>query len=199
MDILEKEKLLLFVLFVIPGFVSLKFYELFFPSQKNESSKQLIDAVTYSCINYALMFYPIIWFFKDKNRNTFVSFVFYILILFIAPIIWVWVWKIIRNSDTFQKNMPHPIGKPWDYVFGLRRLNWVIVTLKDGTKIGGNYDSQSFSSSSPAIEQLYLEECWVINEDGGFERRREDSDGILILSNEIVTIEFFKKTQTEEA
>lgn len=63
--------------------------------------------------------------------------------------------------------------------------------LRDGTKIGGKYSTGSFASSAPTKEQLYLEETWVINADGGFERKRTDSAGILILSNEIVSVELF--------
>ncbi len=66
------------------------------------------------------------------------------------------------------------------------------MTLKDGQKIGGRYDSESFSSSSPSDPQLYLEENWVLSVEGGFERPRLDTAGILILSSEIVAVEFFK-------
>lgn len=53
---------------------------------------------------------------------------------------------------------------------------------------------QSFVSSAPAAEQLYLEETWILNEDGGFERPRVDSAGIMILAADIVTVEFFHMT-----
>jgi Family of unknown function (DUF6338) len=93
--------------------------------------------------------------------------------------------------------MPHPTEKPWDFVFIQRKPYWAIVTLKDGMKIAGRYDSASFASSAPAPEQLYLEETWVLNADGGFERPRKETAGILILSSEIVTVEFFKLTTGE--
>jgi hypothetical protein len=195
MNIWEQDKLLLFIAFVIPGFVSLKAYELFFPSQRTESVKQIVEAITYSCINYALLFWLIVFVESSDIKATcgFLYFVFYIFVLFIAPIIWVWIWKILRSSERFQKSAPHPTQKPWDYVFGKRIPYWVIVTLKDGTKIAGSYDSNSFSSSTPAEEQIYLEEVWMMNEDGGFERPKESTKGIIILSNEMVSIEFFSK------
>ncbi|EMV1560034.1 hypothetical protein AABV68_001296 [Enterobacter ludwigii] len=73
-----------------------------------------------------------------------------------------------------------------------------MVTLKDGNKIAGKYSADSFSSSSPNPEQLYLEENWVINADGGFERARTDTLGILILSKDIEHIEFFRFTNPSE-
>jgi Family of unknown function (DUF6338) len=59
MDIWEADKLVLFFAFVVPGFVSLKTYELLFPSAARETSALLIDAIAYSCINYAILIWPI--------------------------------------------------------------------------------------------------------------------------------------------
>lgn len=58
MDIWSFDKLFIFIIFVVPGFISIKVYEALHPSVKRESSKIIIDAVAYSCINYA------IWFFR---------------------------------------------------------------------------------------------------------------------------------------
>jgi hypothetical protein len=63
-----------------------------------------------------------------------------------------------RLSKIIQKNIPHPIGKPWDYVFSKKEKYWIIVTLKNGKKIGGKHSENSFSSSSPNENQIYLEE-----------------------------------------
>lgn len=60
MNIWDLDKLFLFVMFVVPGFISLKAYELFVPGQPKDSSKQIIDVITYSCINYALLFFFIL-------------------------------------------------------------------------------------------------------------------------------------------
>ena len=90
--------------------------------------------------------------------------------------------------------MPHPTVKPWDYVFEKRKPYWIIVTLTDGKKIAGRYDTSSFASSSPALEQLYLEESWTMNDEGGFEKKRTETAGIMILAPNIETIEFFQIT-----
>ncbi len=196
MDIWEQDKLILFIAFVIPGFVSLRAYELFFPSEKTESSKQIVEAITYSCINYALLS-PLVVFFNSYNLRSSQGFIYYLtclFVLFIAPVIWVFLWKTIRTSRFFQNvGVPHPTQKPWDYVFSKREPYWIIVTLKNGTKIAGSYDSKSFSSSAPADEQLYLEEAWKLNDDGGFERVRTSTKGIIILSSEMVSVELFSK------
>jgi hypothetical protein len=60
MDIWTTDKFLLFFAFVIPGFISIKCYELLFPGPGRSSSEQVIDAIAYSAMNYAILAYPII-------------------------------------------------------------------------------------------------------------------------------------------
>lgn len=197
MDIWETNKLILFIAFVIPGFISIKTYSLLFPGAPRSSSDQLIDAVAYSCFNYAVMLWPI-YLVESKNiRDTDPSFYvgFYVAVLLIVPISLALFLRFIRQLSIVQRLVPHPTARPWDYVFGQRRSYWVIVTMKDGKQIAGKYCRNSFTSSAPAPEQIYLEENWVLNEDGGLERMRSDSAGILILSSEILTIEFFNMTE----
>src|SRR5690606_40625695 len=60
MDIWQTDKLVLFLAFVIPGFISIKCYQLAFPGTARPSSEQLVDAIAYSCINYAVLAVPIV-------------------------------------------------------------------------------------------------------------------------------------------
>ena len=94
-------------------------------------------------------------------------------------------------SNWFQSNAPHPIQKPWDFVFAQRKCYWVIVTLKNEKKIGGLFSSNSFASSTPAPEQIYLEKAWELNDDDRFEKEHVETAGVIILSSEIVTVELF--------
>lgn len=66
--------------------------------------------------------------------------------------------------------------------------------MKDGNRLGGKYGYNSFSSSGASKEQIYFEETWELNPEGGFERPRETTAGTLIVSSEIESIEFFHWT-----
>lgn len=193
MDIWDVNKLVLFIAFVVPGFVSLKAYELVAPRLAKDSTQQLIDAVAYSSINYAILLWPIYEVETNSIRTIYPSayIAFYVFVLLIAPVSWAFLLRWLRCTQFVQQALPHPTGKPWDYVFSKRKPYWVIVSFKSGQKIGGLFDSQSFASSAPEVEQLYLEQCWVVNEDGGLERKRCDTAGILILATDINTVEFF--------
>ena len=193
MDIFESDKLLLFIAFVVPGFISLKSYQVAFPSTPMKTADQLIDAVTYSCINYAFLFWPIL---EIERRTVSVDHptlyaLFYVFVLLVAPILWVSLLWSLRATEIVQRFLPHPTPKPWDFVFRKRKPFWIIVTLKDGKQIAGRYASNSFASSSPAADQIFLEEAWLMNSDGGFDRKRTNSAGILVLTAEMTSIEFF--------
>ena len=190
-NIWEADKLLIFIAFVIPGFISIRSYELFFPGKNEESSKKIIDAITYSCVNYALL-WPLIFWVESHDCNAIVYGAFYLLVLFFAPILWVYIWKTIRQTQYVQERLPHPENRPWDFVFSQRKSYWIIVTLKDGTQLAGRYDEKSFVSSSPNKEQIYLEESWELNDEGGFERAHEQSSGVLIVTDEISYLELFE-------
>jgi|SRR5690606_6795096 len=191
MDIWQTDKLVLFLAFVIPGFISIKCYQLAFPGTARPSSEQLVDAIAYSCINYAVLAVPIVLIERStlSQSSSFLYYLFYLFVLFLAPILWVLIWKYARTRDFFQRNAPHPTAKPWDFVFQQRKPYWVKVTLRDGTIVAGRYAGKSFSSSAPAEEQIYLEETWLLGDKGQFLRKVARTAGVLVLSKEISHIE----------
>lgn len=193
MDIWETEKLFLFIIFVVPGFISIKFYQLFYPGTSRPVSEQLVDAVSYSCINYAALFWlvQIVENSKLADVHAWLYYLFYVFVLIVAPAVWVILWKWIRTRNIFQRSAPHPTQKPWDFVFQQRRSFWAIIYLKGGAQVGGKFHTKSFASSAPAEEQIYLEESWIIT-DGVLERRVNGTEGVIVMASEISHIEFFE-------
>jgi len=193
LNIWDENKLLLFIGFVIPGFIAIKAYELLTPSQRVDSSKQIVDAIAYSCLNYTLLLWPIFsvesGMLRTESPNLYI--LFYVFVLFVSPTLWVVAWRFLRECECIQKFIPHPTQQAWDFVFGQRQCHWIIVTLKSGRKIAGKYGSNSFASSGTSDEQIYIEEQWLLNSDEGFERPVEQSSGVIVLSSEIDTVEFF--------
>jgi hypothetical protein len=194
MDIWEIDKLIIFIAFVIPGFIGIKAFNLFSKNPRVTSSEILIDAITFSSFNYAILAAPI-WLIEITNIESYspVTYgVFYFFVLFISPISLAFLWNWIRQWNSLQKFIPHPTHKPWDYVFSKREEYWVKVMLTNGTMIAGKYSTKSFSSSYPSDEQIYLEEEWLLNNDGGFDRVKERTAGIIIVTNEIAYIELIQ-------
>jgi hypothetical protein len=89
------------------------------------------------------------------------------------------------------------IPKSWDYHFAKEEPYWILITLKNGNRTGGFFGAHSFASSFPAEEDLYIEELWVIDDEGRFKQQIENSGGCLIRRNDINLIEFFKLSEKE--
>lgn len=193
MDIWQTDKILLFLLFFIPGFISIKIYDLLIATERRDFSKSLFEVVGYSALNYAAFSWVIylihIGKFYDTHRLWYLLSLF--IILFIAPILWPFIFIKLSNYKPFANYILLPNLKAWDYIFGRRESFWVIVHLKNDKMVGGKYDTNSYASSYPAEEQIYLEEVWKLDKNGKFLGPIERSKGMLILKDEIVSIEFF--------
>ena len=59
MDLWSVDKLILFLVFFTPGFVSLKVWDMHIPSERRDFSKSLLEVIGYSTMNLAVFIWPI--------------------------------------------------------------------------------------------------------------------------------------------
>jgi len=194
MEILEINKIVLFIIFFIPGFISMKVYHLMIASEAINFSESIGEVIAFSSINYAALSWLIILVDKfDLLNKHFTLFILSVIfIIFIAPIFWTIIFVWLSKSKKLRKYILSPIKNPWDYYFEKKKSCWVIVNLKNGEKIGGVYSDNSFSSAYPHKEQIYLEELWDIGTNGNFLKKISRTDGIIIIGDEIKSIELYK-------
>lgn len=193
-DIFTVEKLFLFILFFVPGFISMKVYHLLIASENTKFSESFGEAIGFSSINFASLSWLIILIYKTNFYNThlFWCLILCTFIIFIAPILWTILFVWIAKSKVLRKYILSPIKNPWDFYFEKRESCWVVINLKDSEKIGGIYSENSFSSAFPHKAQIYLEELWDIDEYGNFLKRKSRTNGIIIFCEDIKSIEFYK-------
>jgi hypothetical protein len=194
MNLWSLNSMLIFIIFAIPGFVALKAYEMFVPGgARADNATKFIDAVAYSCVIYAIFGVPLYWLLMSEwaRKNPTVSTLALTLVFFGVPVIAAALWRLMRQSKLFQSIAPHPTLKPWDYVFSQRKPYWIKVHLTDGHIYAGKFSANSFASSPPADEEIFLEECWLLNEKGGFDRAKKRSAGLLLLKGQIKAVELF--------
>lgn len=72
---------------------------------------------------------------------------------------------------------------------------WVLVHLKSGKMIGGLFGKESFASSFPNSQDLYLEAVWKIDNKGLFKEEVPQTRGLLINSSEIEFLEFYRTVE----
>ncbi len=195
MEITNVNSLLLFILLFIPGLVSIKVYDLLIANEPRDFSKSFLEILSYGAINLAVWSWWI-WYIVKNNFiqvHPIIVALSAVVILLLCPIIWSVTYVRLLKCSWLQKYIIHPVKRPWDWYFNQTDFVWVIVNLNDGTKIGGVFGKDSFASSFPLAEQLYLEEVWKLNNEGDFIKPVDGTKGILIVGKEINFIEFFDK------
>ncbi len=109
------------------------------------------------------------------------------------PALWPVLFLQIRKHPIIARRTTSPNARVWDDIFAKRTPYWVIAHLKDQRRIGGLYGGKSFTSHSPAAPEIYPEEVWHIDENGGFTGTVANSTaGILIMGADILALEFFQ-------
>jgi hypothetical protein len=193
MDIWQSEKLAIFLVMFVPGFISLKVWDLLVPSERRDFSKSIVEAVAFSAINFALLFWLVEYLgtpnLAQTARGKYIAANF--LLFFVFPALWPMVLLWVMNRPFLARRIVNPVQKPWDYVFAKREAAWVLVHLKSGGVIGGKFDTNSFASSYPAKEQIYIEELWQLDENKNFVRPIERTKGSIVLGDDILAVEFF--------
>jgi len=185
---------LYFLAFVVPGFISMQIYVQIRPRQKTTLKDSLLEAITFGAINFALLFFAILWVVDLRN---FVAHPFYVWLLAIAiflvcPALWPWLLigaqNILAKLNLFLATSP----TAWDHFFRDRRPCWVLVHISETRRVGGRFGRNSYASAYPDSGHLYIEELWELNERGGFVKKEPQSRGIVLRPGDYQMVEFFE-------
>lgn len=189
MQVPDIHTIVYFILFFMPGFIFMKMYSLFVPTERTDFSKSWQEVVAYSTIftggTYLLYIIP------KPEWIVGINYLVLFLGLLIAPLFSPFVIMKLQTTRWFHDNMLLLPPTAWDYVFGKREEYSVIVHFKTGNIIGGKYSIDSYTSSYPYSNDIYIEELWELDEDGHFLKSIKQSKGMWIRGDEILGVEFF--------
>lgn len=182
MNIWEIDKVFLFLVVILPGFISLKVYSNIIASDKIDFSKSLAEAVCFSALNFGALAFLISYInTPDFIASSPVWYWIGMFVVFVAfPVFWPFLYLWAIKLPWIKKIVIGPHKQPWDSVFAKKEALWVVVTLKSGGVIRGKYGLKSFASIYPSERQIFLEELWLKGENGGFGKKVDRSKGILI-------------------
>jgi hypothetical protein len=192
--LLQPNSVLGILLFLVPGFVAFKLDQQLRPQTLRNATDSILEIIAYSLVN-DLLWSPVFNFAALQGFPTSVkSWLFTIVVVVVSPTILTIAYSFGVNVLASKGVIPSPIAKPWDHFFSRVAKGkeiGVILTLRDGARIGGVYRPPAFASSFPANEQLFLAETWLIDDGGGFERQIKDSAGMMIDKDDILILEFY--------
>ena len=182
-------KLAFFLLFALPGFISLQVWSLIVPSSERPLKDAIPEAIAFGILN-AVVGAPLLLLISPTNM--WVLYALLVLTLVALPALWPfplkWLLDLLSTSDVILKQAHNG----WDSAFLQREPLFVIVHLKDGRRIGGYYGYQSFAGVYPASGHLYLETLWTLNAEGRFLAPVPDSRGIVLRPDDYHFVELLR-------
>jgi len=179
-------KLSFFVLFALPGFVSLQIWGLIVPTNDKLFKDSLPEAIGFGVLN-AMIGGPLVVLLAPKNPWAFYGLLIFTLVALPAawPFITKWFLRKLSENDVILNQSRNG----WDAVFQRRDPFFVIVHLKDGRRIGGFFGAASFAGLHPASGHLYLEQLWRLSARGQFQEPIPESRGLILRPDDYHFIE----------
>ena len=195
------DELYLILGFLVPGLIVLFVRSQFITGRSQPHAAVLLSYLTVSIIYYALAL-PLVDLVQSIQEPGYGKSLAWFGLVFVGPAIFGLLLGINIQQGLFHRflkwvhlNPVHVMPTAWDWKFSGMGEQWVLVTLKDGTRFAGFCGADSFMSSDPAERDIYIQWIYDIDDDNKWTSR--GNNGVLITAGEIRTIEFWPYTPKE--
>ncbi len=194
-DLKSLDNLYLILGFLVPGLIALFVRSQFVTGRRPPHAAALLSYLTVSVIYYALAL-PFADSVMAIQAPGYPKALAWFGLVFAGPALFGLLLGINIQQGLLRRflrwcrlNPVHVMPTAWDWKFGGMREQWVLVTLKDGTRFAGFCGQNSFMSSDPAERDIYIQWIYDIDENNKWSARGEN--GVFIAAGEISTIEFW--------
>ena len=188
LELLDFDRLEEILALIIPGFVSLKVWTLINPTARLKLADYLLDIIAFSTLNFVALSWLLA---TTTDSQLWLRIIVGISVFVGAPAVWPILLRWTLGWRAFRGRIIHPDPLAWDYFFRKGNSCFVLIHLKDGKVIGGLYNGESFASSYPESQDIYLGEVWRVDELGRFQSRIEATMGALVNHKVIDYLEFY--------
>jgi uncharacterized protein DUF6338 len=199
--------LLILVGFVLPGFVAVLIKERIYEVRGEESGfDRLLTTAYYSVLVWAIPALAGVIAGVDRGElekffsgrsPLWVAALVAASVLLVVPAgaaygAWRWMNSSARQTllGGLRIGRAHRFPSSWDWAFDTGQDFFLVVTLRDGTRIAGYYGTRSHSGYGTKLRDLFLEERWDISDDGReLEGPAPGNLGVWISAEDIVAVE----------
>lgn len=184
-----------FVVFIIPGFIAWRTYQWRQPQGEQKATDAIVGIVAFSVLT-SLLWYQVHWAAWPSNV---LGVALFAAQVFVTPIVIALIYQSAVEFCAARNWITSPHPRAWDFVFnslahrkrgtGENGL-FLVVTLKNGDKVGGFFADPGFASLWPYDRDLFLGQTWEL-EDGKPARAVAGSIGLYVDAGNIDAIEVF--------
>lgn len=200
--------ILVLVVFVLPGFVALRYAEQTYRTRAEDSTlERILTALYFSLLSYVVITAGAALLLDadrldvrqlwrgEKPIET------YLLLAAAGIAVPLAIAEIARQWSRTQLRLwllrrlgvstVHRTPSGWEHFFLSNRWAYVRATLKDGRVIGGFFGASSFAGYTADTPDLYLEQRYQLDDNDWFTGPPEGTLGVYIRADEIVSVEFY--------
>lgn len=190
---------ILFLAFIVPGFLSMRVYGLLLPGDEPSLKENVLEAFAFGILNFVVMYWAISLLLDQEftPRSRLVNYLLVVLTFLIAPMTWPVIVKIILRKLAEWNVVLYGYRNAWDDFFLRREPCWIIVHLKDGRRLGGWYGDNSYAGLYPNSGHLSLEQLWRLDEQNKFVEPVPQSRGIILRPDDYHFVELFREGDME--
>jgi hypothetical protein len=202
--------------FVLPGFITLILRERLYVVRGEEAAfERLLSALLYSALIYGVLLVTahrlglqkadLIEFHegeKPLGDDLLAASAILLLLPGLIAVVgsrWMasrglrpWVLRLVGSSDA------HSSMSAWNQLFSNQGSCLIRATLTDGRVTGGFYDERSRAGYSEQVPDLYISQRWEFDEDDWFVGPTDQSLGIWIACESIVSLEIYSFKNSED-
>jgi hypothetical protein len=196
------EAVILLLYLIVPGYVVVKVYDLLAPGERRSFGEAIIDILAWSFILMLFWFWPFIALYEYGDTlgtwlHYLILFGITILAVFVTPVLAGYLLYTVRHRGfirrTAKGSSSHPSPTSWDWFFSENANNYYVrFHLKTGEKLGGYYGENSFATSFPHKQEVYIEEEWHLDEDGKFTEPIEGTKGTIVNREDCSLVQFLE-------
>jgi hypothetical protein len=196
------EAVILLLYLVVPGYIAVKVYDLLAPGERRSLGDTIIDILAWSFILLMFWFWPFVTLYQYSDSLSvglryLIVFVLTILAVFATPVLAAYLLYTVRHRG-FVRGMAegsssHPSPTSWDWFFSEKANNYYVrFHLKTGEKLGGYFGENSFATSFPNKQEVYIEEAWQLDEDEKFIEPIEGTKGAFVCREDCALVQFLE-------
>lgn len=191
------ETIQLFVLFVVPGLISMHVYRLLMPARAMDRAQAILQGLFYSSLNFVLLLPLLVLVHQPgyADRSPVVYWSVVLGALLVMPVLCPLLLRAAFKWKWLSRRIQLPYPTAWDFCFDLREPAFVLVHLSDGSLIGGYWGPNSYAGAFPNDGDIYLEAIYRVDEEGRFGDAIPHTRGLLLRKDQYSYIELFSVPQ----
>jgi hypothetical protein len=201
----KPEVLILLLFLLVPGFVFIRVIDTLHPGRRATMGHQIIDVGFWSVAILAVWFLPAVLLFRygpGLSYGLYPLLLFILIVggIFVTPILLAYILHRLELRGTLEKlgTKPSPTPSEWLFSHEAGKHFYVRFHRKEGKDLGGYFGENSFATSSPNGQEIYVEEVWRLDEDGRFVERVEETQGAIVNREDCTLIEFVERPQARD-